>query len=171
MARLTRPAMSASLSVCASRFPHAGDSGQRAAGWVDGSQQRCELQNNNDAPNAGHESGDHRVGHQADIAPELEYAEADLKQPGHDDHRESQGGLLGVVGQNARHDHRHGAGGSGDLTRGTAEQRGQQTDENSAVYAGYRSGPEGHAERQGQRQGDHRRSDTAVKITVEIVES
>lgn len=68
------------------RLAQAGDSREGTTGRIDVAEQRCELQDDDDAADTGHESGDHRIGHKRDVAAELVHTEADLEGARHDDH-------------------------------------------------------------------------------------
>jgi hypothetical protein len=132
--------------------------------------QRRELQDDDDATDAAHEAGDHRERHQGDVAAELEHAEQDLKQPGEHDHRERHRRVVGVLGDRAGHDHRHRPGRTGNLRRRAAEQRREETDEDRAVQSRDRPGAGRHAERKRKRQRDDRRRQAAENVAAQVVE-
>lgn len=86
-------------------------------------------------------------------------------------HGEGKRGLLGVVRQDARHHHRHGAGGSGDLTRRATEDHGEKTDEYRTIDSRHGTGAGGDAECQSKRQGDHGGGNAAVEVAAQVIES
>ena len=53
--------------------------------------QRPDLDQQDDDANARHEAGHHRVGHQRDVAPQLEQSEQDLEQTANHHRRHHEG--------------------------------------------------------------------------------
>ena len=133
-------------------------------------EQGRDLQDDDDAADAGHETRNHRERHQADIAPELENPEQHLEEPAQHDHGEGQGGIVSILGDDPGHHHGHRSGRSRNLSRGAAEQGGEKADENGAVQPRHRPRPRGHAEGQSQRQRHHRGGQAAVDVAAKTIE-
>jgi hypothetical protein len=85
-------------------------------------QQRVQFHDDQDAADAGHETGDHRVGHQVDVTAQPQVTEQDLKGAGHQHDREGHGGLAGELGKHRGHDNGHRPCRPRDLRRRAAEQ-------------------------------------------------
>ena len=116
------------------------------------------------------------MGHQFDEFADLEKTEQDLKEATEHDHGEGQrrapGRVIrehgGVLGEDRRHDHRHGAGRSGDLGRGTAKEGGEEADKDGPIEAGDGAGSRGDAHGEGERQGNYTGRDTAIEIPPQV---
>ena len=99
------------------RFDVAWQSGQRVddVGCRNVTDQRFELQDNNNQANAGHKPGYDGIGHQVDVTPDSQVAKQDLEPARHHYHRESDRRPVSELGEYARRNNRHRAGRAGNL--------------------------------------------------------
>jgi hypothetical protein len=149
---------------------------EHAAGRRRITQQRWQLDDDQNEADARHEARDDRVGHHRDVAAELQHAEQDLEQPGHHDRRERHcHALLGVGGDHAHDDRRehdgHGPGGLGDQRRRAAEDRREEPDQHGAVQARLSAGAGRDTEGERHRQCDDGRGDAAEQVALGVVQA
>ena len=133
-------------------------------------QERQRLQQDDDYPDARHEPGYHRVGSEGDEPADPKHAEKDLYDPRQDDYRKRPGQVVGVGGDDDRHDHCHGAGGAGYLGARPSEYRREEADCDRPVDSGECAEARGHAKRKGYREAHYCRRDASEDVPSEGLE-
>ena len=133
-------------------------------------QEREDLQQDDDYPDARHEAGYHRVGGEGYETADPQHAQEDLYDPSQDDDCERPGEVVGVSGDDDGHHHCHGAGGSGYLGTGSAEDRREEADGYGPVDSREGSKARGHTESESDREAHYCRGHAAKDIAAEGLE-
>ncbi len=142
---------------------------QRVRRWRLRSQHREQLLQDDDHPDAAHESGDNRVGNVADVGADPEQPQSDLQQTGEnnnprDGRKVDSAGRKNVRCHDARHDQRHRPRRASDLHGRAPKHRRDDASGDGAVKA--RRWPQSGSDAKGKRQ---RQRDDAGRYATEDI--
>ncbi len=143
------------------------DRGQRVADRRE-AQCRVELHGDNDAADRRRETRGYGIGHEGDVAPELQRAKDELQRAGQQHDAGDRRGLPGEASCDARHQNGDRARRSRNLSRGSAEERRENARAYGTVDAGDRPEPGGNPEGETHRQGDGRCIQAAAQILAPV---
>ena len=144
---------------------------KRAARRIGVPKEGAELQDDDDAADAGHETRNDRKRHHVNEPAESQHAEHDLKGAAQDNDGEGHADIMRVFDQDRGHHHGHRSGGSRNLGRRTAEKGREQPDGNGAIETGDRARAGRNTKGQRQRQRHDRRRDATEDVAAQIVEA